>query len=48
MLAELNNPSLEGGILLLVLRFAAEFMNRAVVFTVRGRRDQGAWAIWHC
>lgn len=34
MLEELNNPSLDGGSLLLVLRFAAEFMNRAVVFTV--------------
>ncbi|NMC75483.1 MAG: hypothetical protein GYA56_14165, partial [Geobacteraceae bacterium] len=34
MLEELNNPELEGGITLLVLRFAAEFMNRAVVFLV--------------
>ncbi len=47
MLAELNNPSLDGGILLLVLRFAAEFMNRAVVFTVRedGIRGLGQFGI---
>lgn len=35
MLEELNNPSLGGGIILLVLRFASEFMNRAVVFIVK-------------
>lgn len=35
MLAELNNPTLGGGIVLLVLRFAAEFMSRAVIFSVR-------------
>lgn len=35
MLEELNNPSLGNDIILLVLRFAAEFMNRAVIFTVR-------------
>ena len=35
MLDELNNPSLGGGIILLVLRFASEFMNRAVVFYVK-------------
>jgi len=47
MLEELNNPSLDGGILLLVLRFAAEFMNRAVVFTVRedGIRGLGQFGI---
>ncbi|MHC1698519.1 MAG: DUF4388 domain-containing protein [Geobacteraceae bacterium] len=47
MLEELNNPSLEGGILLLVLRYAAEFMNRAVVFTVRedGIRGLGQFGI---
>ncbi|GFE58164.1 DUF4388 domain-containing protein [Geobacter sp. AOG1] len=38
MLEELNNPSLGGGIILLVLRFASEFMNRAVVFIVK--RDE--------
>jgi len=32
MLEELNNPDLQGGVLLLILRFASEFMNRAVVF----------------
>lgn len=35
MLQELNNPSLGGGIILLVLRFASEFFNRAVVFHPR-------------
>lgn len=35
ILEELNNPSLGGGIILLVLRFAAEFMNRAVIFIVK-------------
>lgn len=35
MLEELNDPALGGGIILLVLRFAAEFMARAVIFTVR-------------
>lgn len=35
MLEELNNPSLGGGIILLVLRFASEFMNRAVIFIVK-------------
>lgn len=32
MLEELNNPELQGGVLLLVLRFASEYLNRAVVF----------------
>jgi len=35
MLEELNNPSLGGDIILLVLRFATEFMNRAVIFIVK-------------
>jgi CheY-like chemotaxis protein len=35
MLEELNDPSLGGGVVLLVLRFASEFMNRAVVFGVK-------------
>lgn len=35
MLQELNNPALGGGIILLVLRFASELMNRAVVFLVK-------------
>ena len=34
MLEELNSPDLQGGVQLLVLRFASEFMNRAIVFTV--------------
>ncbi len=35
MLEELQNPSLGGGIILMVLRFATEFMNRAVIFAVK-------------
>lgn len=35
MFQELSNPSLGGGIILLVLRFASEFMNRAVIFLVK-------------
>jgi len=35
MLEELNNPDLQGGVLLLVLRFASEFVNRAIVFTIQ-------------
>ncbi len=35
MLQELNNPSLGGGTILLVLRFASELMNRAVIFFVK-------------
>lgn len=35
MLSELNDPALGGGITLLVLRFAAEFVNRAVIFMIR-------------
>jgi len=34
MLEELNNPDLQGGVMLLVLRFASEFVNRAIIFTV--------------
>jgi CheY-like chemotaxis protein len=34
MLEELSNPDLQGGVLLLVLRFASEFFNRAIVFTI--------------
>lgn len=35
MLEELNDPALGGGVILLVLRFAAEFMGRAVIFLVK-------------
>jgi len=35
MLQELSNPSLGGGVILLVLRFASELMNRAVIFHVK-------------
>ncbi len=38
ILEELNNPALGGGIILLVLRFAAEFLNRAIIFIVK--RDE--------
>lgn len=41
MLEELNNPDLQGGVLLLVLRFASEFVNRAIVFTVRDQVVSG-------
>ncbi len=34
MLEELTNPELQGGVLLLVLRFASEFLNRAIIFTI--------------
>ena len=36
MLEELNDPALGGGITLLVLRFASEFMSRAVIFQLKG------------
>jgi CheY-like chemotaxis protein len=42
MLEELNNPDLQGGVLLLVLRFASEFLNRAIVFTVQDKIVSGA------
>jgi CheY-like chemotaxis protein len=42
MLEELNNPDLQGGVLLLVLRFASEFLNRAIVFSVHDRVVSGA------
>ncbi len=41
MLEELNNPGLQGGVLLLVLRFASEFVNRAIVFTVNDQVISG-------
>ena len=41
MLEELNNPDLQGGVLLLVLRFASEFVNRAIIFTVRDQVVSG-------
>ena len=42
MLEELNNPELQGGVLLLLLRFASEFLNRAIVFTVSDNVVSGA------
>lgn len=41
MLEELNNPDLQGGVLLLVLRFASEFVNRAIVFTLNDQIISG-------
>ncbi len=41
MLEELNNPALGGGIILLVLRFASEFMARAVIFIVKNEEIVG-------
>lgn len=41
MLQELNNPSLGGGIILLILRFASELMNRAVIFLVKENEAVG-------
>lgn len=41
MLEELNNPDLQGGVLLLVLRFASEFVNRAIVFTIHNQIISG-------
>lgn len=41
MLEELNNPELQGGVLLLVLRFASEFVNRAIIFTVNDQIISG-------
>jgi CheY-like chemotaxis protein len=41
MLEELNNPALGGGIILLVLRFASEVMNRAVIFSVKDEHIVG-------
>lgn len=42
MLEELNNPDLQGGILLMVLRFASEFFNRAIVFTLNNNIVYGS------
>lgn len=42
MLEELNNPDLQGGALLLSLRFASEFLNRAIVFLVHDAVISGA------
>jgi CheY-like chemotaxis protein len=41
MLEELNNPDLQGGVPLLVLRFASEFVNRAIVFTIQDQVISG-------
>lgn len=41
MLQELSNPALGGGIILLVLRFASELMNRAVIFLVKEKEIVG-------
>ncbi len=41
MLAELENPYIGGGIIMLILRYASELMNRAIIFDVRGRQLVG-------
>lgn len=41
MLEELNDPDLQGGVLLLVLRFASEFVNRAIIFTINDQVVSG-------
>lgn len=41
MLAELEHPEFGGGIILLILRYASEIMNRAIVFDVRGNQLVG-------
>lgn len=41
MLEELNNPDLQGGVMLLVLRFASEFVNRAIIFTLNNKIISG-------
>ncbi|MFO7764970.1 MAG: DUF4388 domain-containing protein [Pelovirga sp.] len=41
MLAELQNPDLGGGIILLILRYASELLRRAIIFDVRGMRLVG-------
>ncbi len=41
MLAELEHPELGGGIILLILRYASEIMNRAIMFDVRGSQLVG-------
>ncbi|SHI72187.1 protein of unknown function [Malonomonas rubra DSM 5091] len=41
MLAELDNPYIGGGIIMLILRYASEIMNRAIIFDVRDRQLVG-------
>lgn len=41
MLAELEHPEFCGGIILLILRYASEIMERAIIFDVRGQRLVG-------
>ncbi|NOY12420.1 MAG: DUF4388 domain-containing protein [Deltaproteobacteria bacterium] len=41
MLAELEYSSMGSGIILLILRYASEIMNRAIIFDVRGRQLVG-------
>lgn len=41
MLEELNDPSLGGGVILLLLRFASEFVGRAVIFLVKDKEICG-------
>lgn len=41
MLEELSDPALGGGVILLLLRFASEFMSRAIIFLVKEQEIVG-------
>ena len=41
MLAELEHPEFSGGVVLLILRYASEIMNHAVIFDLRGSEVVG-------
>ena len=41
MLVELETQSLNGGIILMILRYASEFLTRAIIFDVRGHQLVG-------
>lgn len=47
MLAELQEPDLGGGIVLLILRYASELMRRAIIFDLRGTRLIGLGQFGH-
>ncbi|MBW6509250.1 MAG: DUF4388 domain-containing protein [Desulfuromonadales bacterium] len=47
MLAELQEPDLGGGIVLLILRYASELMQRAIFFDVRGTQLIGLGQFGH-
>jgi hypothetical protein len=51
MMAELEYPEMGGGIILLILRYASEVMERAIIFDLRGRQliglGQFGLGTWH-